>query len=101
MKRNAAACGYAAAFFLVCVAVLVPAGAAAQPASLAGLLAGTPADSLVLPLRRFEADRARAGEAGEAALVLGHLHAARGEYRPAAEAFGRAAARLDPGRKPE
>lgn len=81
--------------------------AAAVPATLRELLASTPADSLVTPLRRFEAERARAGtaaaggSAAEAALTLGQLHAARGEYRPAAEAFARAAARLDPARKPE
>jgi tetratricopeptide (TPR) repeat protein len=73
--------------------------------SLSQLLASTPADSLVAPLRRFEADHARGGgeggSAGEAALLLGQLHSARGEYRPAAEAFARAAARLDPARKPE
>src|SRR5262249_54550284 len=36
-----------------------------------------------------------------APMVLGQLYYARGEYRRAAETFGRAAARLDPGRKPE
>jgi tetratricopeptide (TPR) repeat protein len=70
-------------------------------ADLPSLLAGTPAESLVVPLRRFEADHARAASAGEAALVLGQLHYARGEYRLAAEAFARAAARLDPAGKPE
>ncbi|MBI1795999.1 MAG: SPOR domain-containing protein [Candidatus Eisenbacteria bacterium] len=74
---------------------------AAAPMSLGALLATTPADSLIGPLRRYETDRSMAAAAGEAALTLGRLHAARGEYRPAAEAFARAAARLDPARKPE
>jgi tetratricopeptide (TPR) repeat protein len=34
-------------------------------------------------------------------MVLGQLHFARGEFREAAAAFGRAAARLDPAAKPE
>jgi tetratricopeptide (TPR) repeat protein len=34
-------------------------------------------------------------------LLLGQLHFARGEFREAAAAFGRAAARLDPAAKPE
>src|SRR5262249_37292322 len=40
-------------------------------------------------------------EAGEAALELGRLFYARSAYRPAADAFARAAARLDPARKSE
>ena len=77
--------------------------AAAQPATpdLRTLLASTPAESLIAPLRRLEADRARPAENAEAAMTLGHLHFARGEYREAAAAFARAAARLDPTRKPE
>lgn len=84
-----------------------PGPPARTPATLRELLAAMPGDSLVAPLRRFEAERARGGtaaaggSAAEAALTLGHLHAARGEYRPAAEAFARAAARLDPAGKPE
>jgi tetratricopeptide (TPR) repeat protein len=86
-----------------------PAGPTGSPpaTTLDDLLASTPADSLVAPLRRFESARTRAGtaspgaSAGEAALILGYLHTARGEYRPAAEALARAAARLDPTRKPE
>jgi len=68
---------------------------------LRDLLTQTPADSLVLPLRRFESRQARPADGAEAALLLGHLHFARGEYREAAAAFSRAAARLDPSRKPE
>jgi len=56
-------------------------------------------DSLVVALRRLEAGTPEQG--ADAALVLGQLHYARGEYRLAAEAFSRAAARLDPSRKPE
>ena len=62
---------------------------------------GPPADSLVVRLQRREATASRPREAGEAALRLGSLFYARGEYRAAADAFSRAAARLDPGRKSE
>jgi tetratricopeptide repeat protein/sporulation related protein len=75
--------------------------ASGAPASLRELLATTPADSLPMALRRFESLRGRGPEATEAVLVLGQLHYARGEYRRAAGAFGRAAARLEPARKPE
>ncbi len=81
--------------------VAAPAFGQPLPAELRALLAGMPADSLPGPLRRFEAQHARASEAAEAVLVLGQLHYARGEYRRAAETFARAAARLDPARKPE
>jgi len=63
------------------------------------LLDARPADSLVAPLRKFESEHAQAAEAGEAAYVLGELHFARGEYRQACDAFGRAAARLEAGRQ--
>jgi tetratricopeptide (TPR) repeat protein len=59
------------------------------------------ADSLVGPLRRIEAEGSRPQQAGEAALLLGRLHYARGEYHAAAAAFTRAAARLDPSRRGE
>src|SRR5216117_220253 len=68
---------------------------------LQSLLAHYPADSLVQPLKRFETEHGRFPEGGEAALVLGQLHYARGEYRQAAEAFSRAAARLEPALKNE
>jgi tetratricopeptide (TPR) repeat protein len=75
---------------------------AAPPASPSAreLLESLPADSLAAPLRRFEAAH-HGGMAAEAALTLGQLHYARGEYRQAAETFGRAAARFDPSRKAE
>uniref|UniRef100_A0A832I170 SPOR domain-containing protein n=1 Tax=Eiseniibacteriota bacterium TaxID=2212470 RepID=A0A832I170_UNCEI len=72
----------------------------AAPPTLRAALVGTPADSLAPVLRRVEM-QARGGEAAEAALELGRFHFARGEYRQAAGAFARAAARLDPARKPE
>jgi len=54
---------------------------------------GTPADSLEPVLRALEARGPRL-QVAAAAFALGQFHHARGEYRPAAEAFGRAAARL-------
>jgi tetratricopeptide (TPR) repeat protein len=68
--------------------------------SLDALLHRMPADSLVAPLQRFENQAARPADGAEAAMTLGRLHYARGEYRHAAEAFSRAAARLEPARKP-
>lgn len=79
----------------------VAAAAATAADSLRMLLATTAADSLPLALRRYEARRARGPEATASILALGQFHYARGEYRRAAEAFARAAARLDPDRKPE
>ena len=64
-------------------------------------LSSAPADSLPARLRRIEATSARPREGAEAALMLGRFHYARGEYRLAAEALSRAAARLDPARKGE
>ncbi len=57
------------------------------------LPAGLAADSLAPALRHLEALGPRGTSAG-AAFGLGQFHLARGEYRLAAEAFGRAAARL-------
>ncbi len=57
------------------------------------LPAGLEADSLAPELRRIERVGPRA-TAAAAAFALGQFHHARGEYRPAADAFGRAAARL-------
>lgn len=54
---------------------------------------GTPADSLAPELRRLEAGGPRTTSAA-AAFALGQFHHARGEYRQAADAFGRSAARL-------
>ena len=58
------------------------------------LPAGLAADSLAPALRRLEAGGPRSTSAA-AAFVLGQFHHARGEYRLAAEAYGRAAARLN------
>jgi len=71
------------------------------PATLAELLASTPADSLARPLRRFEAEHSRTRLGAEAAFTLGQFHFARGEYRQAGEAFARSAARFPPDRKSE
>jgi tetratricopeptide (TPR) repeat protein len=87
------------------ILTLVPLGpaphAAPPPATLRALGARTPVDSLARALRAFEHDPAHGRESGEAALLLGRLHYARGEYRTAADAFGRAAARLQPDAKNE
>ena len=92
-----------ASIFRILAAMLIASGAAAAPppGSLRELLAATPADSLPVVLRPFESPRARSPEGTEAVLLLGQLHYARGEYRQAAETFARAAARLEPARKPE
>jgi tetratricopeptide (TPR) repeat protein len=84
-------------FLLFSLTAAVPHGAV--PPKLREILEGPP-DSLVVPLRRFETEHAQESEGGEAAWLLGQLHFARGEYRQAADAFGRAGARLDPERKP-
>src|SRR5690349_24133577 len=68
---------------------------------LESLLARLPADSLLAPVRRYEVAQRHGARAAEAALVLGQLHLVRGEYRLAAEAFGRAAAGFEPGQKEE
>src|SRR5262245_50608189 len=70
-----------------------PGPAAALEPVWSRLPAGLPADSLGPALRRLEA-AGPAGVAGAAAFTLGEFHFARGEYRAAAGAFGRAAARL-------
>jgi tetratricopeptide (TPR) repeat protein len=56
--------------------------------------ASVPADSLGPVLERLEA-QGPVGVAAATAYALGELHFARGEYRLAADAFGRAAARLE------
>ncbi|MFI5370697.1 MAG: tetratricopeptide repeat protein [Candidatus Eisenbacteria bacterium] len=63
------------------------------------MLRQTTADSLARPLAALELERP--SEAAQAALTAGALHYARGEYRDAIEAYGRAAARLEPARKGE
>jgi hypothetical protein len=92
--------GFLRSIAILIVAVAWPPSVGAA-ASLDSVLARYPADSLVLPLRRFENEASLPREGAEAALMLGHLHYARAEYRPAADAFARAGARLDPARKPE
>ena len=64
------------------------------------LIDARPADSLVAPLKKFELAHPQGSEGAEAAWLLGQLHFARGEYRQASDAFGRAAARFEPARKP-
>lgn len=86
------------AVLLALASLAGPTGAA--PPTLDETLAATSDDSLVVVLRRWEARRT-GPLAGEASMILGELHFARGEYRPAEEAFGRSAARLGPERKPE
>jgi tetratricopeptide (TPR) repeat protein len=64
------------------------------------LLGSVPADSLARPLERLEA-ASQGATAAEAALALGRFHYARGEYRQAAAAFGRATPRFAPARRAE
>jgi hypothetical protein len=78
----------------------LPAPARAYAPELAAALA-PPIDSVAASLRRLESGSAGPVAAGEASLLIGHLHFARAEYRAAADAFSRAAARLDPSAKPE
>jgi tetratricopeptide (TPR) repeat protein len=70
------------------------------PSSVRQVLATTPADSLFAPLARLEAAH-RGDDAAEAALTLGRLHYARGEYRQAAGDFARATPRLGPALRSE
>jgi tetratricopeptide (TPR) repeat protein len=86
--------------FLALGHLMAAPGAGSSPA-LRALLQKVPADSLIGPLHRFEIEQGRGPEGGEAALLTGRLHYARGEYRQAADAFARAAARLDPSQKHE
>lgn len=82
------------------VACALP-GRFATASPLDTLLRRHPADSLAGPLRRFENATPSPREGARAAATLGHLFYARGEYRRAADAFTRAAARLEPAAKPE
>lgn len=70
------------------------------PSSVGQVLESYPADSLVVPLSRLEA-AGRGNDAAEAALALGRLHYARGEYRQAAGDFARATPRFDLARRGE
>lgn len=73
---------------------------AAVSDSLATLIASVPADSVAAAVGAYAA-RHPGAEAVDALLTLGRYEYARGEYRPAANAFTRAAARVEPARKPE
>ena len=87
---------------IVALVAMAPVAHGAPPAArdLAGTLSSVGADSLVVPLREIEA-RSPGPAAARVAMVLGRLHLSRGEYREAVDAFGRAAARLDPANKAE
>src|SRR5712692_4170115 len=74
-------------------------GAGLSPA-LEAILESNAADGLLAPLRRYETAHPGRGEAAQAALLLGHLHLARAEYRLAADAFSRSAA-YDPAGRDE
>src|SRR5262245_1839917 len=84
----------------VSIVVAVPAIALAQEASVGSILARTPSDSLPAVLRRIEATSRDPAEGAQAVMILGQLHFARGEFRDAAAAYARAAARLAPSDKP-
>ncbi len=77
---------------LVALAI-VAAPALALESVWSRLPAGLPADSLAPALERLESGGPRTLSAA-AAYTLGQFRHARGEYRQAADAFGRAAARL-------
>jgi tetratricopeptide (TPR) repeat protein len=89
-------------FALACLwcGALSVAPARAYAPEVAAVL-GRPADSLITALRSLETASVRPAVAAEASLVLGHLYFARAEYRAAADAFSRAAARAEPAAKPE
>src|SRR5262245_33726020 len=89
------------AWFVASLLALLAAPAASEPTSLTSVLGSTPADSLPIALKRLESGARGATVGAQAVMVLGQLHFARGEFREAAAAFGRAAARLDPAAKPE
>jgi tetratricopeptide (TPR) repeat protein len=81
-------------------AMILAAGLALAPA-LERMLESVPADSLLAPLHAYESGHRRTPQAAEAAMALGDLHTARGEYRLAADAYSRAAAGFDPSLKSE
>jgi tetratricopeptide (TPR) repeat protein len=80
--------------------LILTAPAVSRGADLETLLATTPSDSLPAALRRLEVSPGDPAAGAQAVMVLGQLYFARGEFRQAASAFGRAAARLTPGEKP-
>lgn len=88
------------AFLLVLLAA--PGGALAGSAEAwRGLPRSLSADSCLLRLRAWEVAPARGVTIADAALALGELHYARGEYRQARDAFGRASARGPEGERGE
>lgn len=86
------------ALFLSVSALLAAPGT--LPDSLTALIRGAGPDSVAAALQGY-ASRHPGAEGNEALLVLGRYEYARGEYRPAAVAFARAGARLEPARKSE
>lgn len=78
---------------LALFAALPGAALASADAAWRALPATLPADSCLVRLRAWESAPPRGLEPADAALALGELHYARGEYRQAREAFGRAFAR--------
>jgi tetratricopeptide (TPR) repeat protein len=85
---------------LLALVAAAPGRSLGAVAAMDSLLERTSADSLGPPLRRLES-RLDPAHGAEVAMTLGRYRFARGEYREAVAAFGRAAARLEPGRKPE
>jgi tetratricopeptide (TPR) repeat protein len=86
------------AFPLALYALL--AAPAALPDSLSILIGSVAPDSVAAALQAY-ATRHPGAEGVEALMTLGRYEYARGEYRPAAIAFARAGARLEPARKSE
>lgn len=85
---------------MVALILALTTASAPVPDSLAALIGSVPADSVAAAVNGYAARHPGAG-AADALLILGRYEYARGEYRPAANAFTRAAARLEPARKPE
>lgn len=101
--RLAGPCGAVYAPCMLSLLALMPILAAPFmiPDSLATIVRSLPPDSMPGAVQAWVA-RHPSGPAGvEALLTLGHMEYARGAYRPAAAAFARAGARLEPARKPE
>ncbi len=88
---------------MVALLAIAAALAAAVPPSdsLTALVRGAPADSVALRLHAWIQAHPAGADGVSALLLLGRYEYARGEYRPAAAAFARAGARLEPAKKPE
>jgi tetratricopeptide (TPR) repeat protein len=69
--------------------------------SLDALIRASMPDSVPVALQTYAARHSGDPKGVRALMRLGQYEYARGEYRPAAAAFARAAARLEPARKPE